>query len=65
MDIQGYIIEKLSGQTLGQFMQQRLFAPLKMNDTAFFTGPEKASRLSAVAALAADTALLMSLIVLP
>jgi CubicO group peptidase (beta-lactamase class C family) len=48
VDIQGYIIEKLSGQTLGQFMQQRIFAPLKMPDTAFFTGPEKASRLSAV-----------------
>ena len=48
VDIQGYIIEKLSGQTLGQFMQSRIFAPLKMNDTAFFTGPEKASRLAAV-----------------
>ena len=48
VDIQGYIIEKLSGKTLGQFMQERIFAPLKMNDTAFYTGPEKASRLSAV-----------------
>ncbi len=48
VDIQGYIIEKLSGQTLGQFMQSRIFAPLKMPDTAFFTGPEKASRLAAV-----------------
>ncbi len=48
VDIQGYIIEKISGQTLGQFMQQRIFAPLKMPDTAFFTGPEKADRLSAV-----------------
>lgn len=48
VDIQGYIIEKLSGQTLGQFMHERIFAPLKMVDTAFYTGPEKASRLSAV-----------------
>ncbi len=48
VDIQGYIIEKLSGQTLGQFMQQRIFAPLKMPDTAFYTGAEKANRLSAV-----------------
>lgn len=48
VDIQGYIIEKLSGQTLGQFMHDRIFAPLKMVDTAFYTGPEKASRLSAV-----------------
>jgi CubicO group peptidase (beta-lactamase class C family) len=48
VDIQGYIVEKLSGQTLGQFMQNRIFAPLKMPDTAFFTGPEKANRLAAV-----------------
>jgi CubicO group peptidase (beta-lactamase class C family) len=48
VDIQGHIIEKISGKTLGQFMQERIFAPLKMNDTAFFTGPEKASRLAAV-----------------
>jgi len=48
VDIQGYIVEKLSGQTLGQFMQSRIFAPLKMSDTAFFTGPEKANRLAAV-----------------
>ena len=60
VDIQGYIIEKLSGQsaicgqTLGQFMQTRIFAPLKMPDTAFFTGPEKASRLAAVYAFDRD-----------
>lgn len=48
VDIQGYIIEKLSGQTLGQFMQSRIFAPLKMNDTAFYTGADKADRLAAV-----------------
>lgn len=48
VDIQGYIVEKLTGQTLGQFMADRIFKPLKMNDTAFQTGPAKASRLSAV-----------------
>ncbi len=48
VDIQGYIVEKLTGKTLGQFMQQRIFAPLKMNDTAFSTGADKASRLAAV-----------------
>ncbi|MEZ6028603.1 MAG: serine hydrolase domain-containing protein [Hyphomonadaceae bacterium] len=48
VDIQGYIIEKLTGKTLGQFMQERVFTPLKMTDTAFYTGPEKANRLSAV-----------------
>jgi CubicO group peptidase (beta-lactamase class C family) len=48
VDIQGYIVEKLTGMTLGQFLQSRVFGPLKMKDTAFYTGPGKASRLAAV-----------------
>lgn len=48
VDIQGAIVERISGQTLGQFMDQRIFKPLKMNDTAFFVPAEKASRLAAV-----------------
>jgi CubicO group peptidase (beta-lactamase class C family) len=48
VDIQGYIVEKLTGQTLGEFMDQRIFKPLKMNDTAFSTGAAKANRLAAV-----------------
>jgi CubicO group peptidase (beta-lactamase class C family) len=48
VDIQGAIVERISGQTLGQFMEQRIFKPLKMNDTAFFVPAAKASRLAAV-----------------
>jgi CubicO group peptidase (beta-lactamase class C family) len=48
VDIQGYIVEKLSGQTLGQFMESRIFKPLKMTDTAFYVPAAKASRLAAV-----------------
>ena len=48
VDIQGYIVEKLSGMPLGRFMQERVFTPLKMTDTAFYTGPERAARLAAV-----------------
>lgn len=48
VDLQGYIVEKLSGQKLGDFMKSRIFDPLKMKDTAFYTGPEKASRLAAL-----------------
>lgn len=48
VDIQGYIVEKLSGQTLGQFMDQRIFTPLKMNDTGFTVPAADASRLAAV-----------------
>ncbi len=46
VDLQGYIVEKLSGQTLGAFMKSRIFDPLKMKDTAFSTGAEKAPRLA-------------------
>jgi CubicO group peptidase (beta-lactamase class C family) len=48
VDIQAHIIEKISGQRYGEFLEQRVFKPLKMTDTAFYTGPEKAGRLAAV-----------------
>ena len=48
VDIQGYIVEKLSGMPLGRFMQERIFTPLKMADTGFSTGPQGAPRLAAV-----------------
>ncbi|MBC7670546.1 MAG: beta-lactamase family protein [Gemmatimonadaceae bacterium] len=47
-DIQGYIVEKLSGQSLPVFMEERIFAPLGMKDTAFWAPPEKLPRLAAV-----------------
>ncbi len=46
MDLQGAIIEKLSGQSLPDFMRDRIFQPLGMIDTAFHTPPEKAARLA-------------------
>jgi CubicO group peptidase (beta-lactamase class C family) len=48
VDIQGYIVEKLTGQPFGEFLKQRMFTPLKMTDTAFYVPKEKASRLAAV-----------------
>ena len=48
VDLQGYIIEKMSGQTLGQFLESRIFKPLKMYDTSFTVPSAKASRLAAV-----------------
>ena len=36
MDVQGYIVEKLSGQTLPDFMRDHIFAPLQMKDAGFF-----------------------------
>jgi len=46
MDIQGALIERLSGQSLPQFMQDRIFGPLGMVDTAFHTPPAKRERLA-------------------
>jgi CubicO group peptidase (beta-lactamase class C family) len=46
MDIQGYIVEKLSGQSLPDFMQQHIFGPLKMKDTGFYVPREKRDRFA-------------------
>jgi CubicO group peptidase (beta-lactamase class C family) len=46
MDIQGYVVEKLSGQSLPDFMQQRIFEPLGMKDTGFFVPPDKRNRFA-------------------
>jgi CubicO group peptidase (beta-lactamase class C family) len=47
-DIQGYIVEKLSGQSLPDFMQQRIFSPLRMRDTGFLVPQEKRNRFATV-----------------
>ncbi len=57
MDVQGAVIERLSGQTLPDFMRTRIFGPLGMIDTAFHTPPEKADRLAALYLKAGDTPL--------
>jgi CubicO group peptidase (beta-lactamase class C family) len=46
VDIQGYIVEKLSGKTLGEFMRENIFRPLAMKDTGFHLAPDKLSRLA-------------------
>jgi len=46
VDIQGYLVEVLSGMSLGEFMQQRIFEPLDMDDTSFRISKEKLPRLA-------------------
>jgi CubicO group peptidase (beta-lactamase class C family) len=48
VDIQGMIIEKLTGMSLGDFMQQRIFGPLKMTDTGFWLPAAKHDRLASL-----------------
>ena len=45
-DVLGRVVEAVSGATLGQFLQERLFAPLRMTDTAFLVPNGKAARLA-------------------
>jgi CubicO group peptidase (beta-lactamase class C family) len=45
-DVLGRVIEAASGQRLGDFMNERLFKPLGMNDTAFHLAPQKLARLA-------------------
>ena len=46
VDVQGYLVEVLSGQTFSTFLQQRLFEPLLMKDTAFYVSEEKLDRFA-------------------
>jgi CubicO group peptidase (beta-lactamase class C family) len=47
-DILGALIERVSGQSLDQFLAARLFAPLAMNDTHFFVPQAKRERVAVV-----------------
>src|SRR5258708_8470673 len=46
-DVVGYLIGKISGMPFEQFLKERLFNPLGMNDTDFFVPAEKAHRFAA------------------
>jgi len=48
VNIQGYVIEKLSGMPLDRFFAERIFQPLGMVDTGFWVATEKLARLSKV-----------------
>ena len=48
VDVQGYLVEKLSGKPLPDFVRERIFVPLGMKDTAFFVPQEKLGRLATV-----------------
>ena len=44
IDVMGYLVQKLSGMSFGEFLRTRLFEPLGMVDTAFWVPPEKIDR---------------------
>lgn len=46
VDIQGYLIQVLSGQKLDVFLEQKIFTPLKMSNTGFSVPAAKSDMLS-------------------
>jgi len=46
IDVLGYLVEKLSGMSFGEFLRTRLFEPLGMNDTAFWVPSDKLERFT-------------------
>jgi CubicO group peptidase (beta-lactamase class C family) len=48
VDIQGYLVQKLSGKSFPDFLQDRLFKPLGMKDTGFFVPADKLSRAATI-----------------
>lgn len=48
VDVLGRLVEVLSGQSLGQFFEQRIFKPLAMNDTFFQVPADKLDRFAAI-----------------
>jgi len=48
MDVQGVIIERLSGMGLREFMRSRIFAPLGMADTDFLVPRSKLDRFASL-----------------
>ena len=47
-DVVGRLVEVISGQSLDEFFEKLIFAPLGMHDTGFFVPEEKANRVAAL-----------------
>jgi len=45
VDLQGYVVQKLSGKSLDRYFQDHLFTPLRMPDTQFWVDPAKTARV--------------------
>ncbi len=53
-DVLGYLVQVVSEQPFEQFMEERIFEPLGMVDTAFWVPPEKLERLTTLYAAGED-----------
>jgi CubicO group peptidase (beta-lactamase class C family) len=48
VDVQAYLVERLSGQRFDQFLQEHIFGPLRMKDTSYVVPQNKQRRLAAM-----------------
>lgn len=55
IDVLGILLERVSGQSLGELLAQRIWNPLEMRDTAFSIPKEKAARYAKALPLNPDT----------
>ena len=58
VDLQGVIIERLSGKRLGDYFEENIFAPLGMTETSFWLTEDKRPRLALVHTRNATTGVL-------
>lgn len=57
MDVQGAMIERMTGQTFATFLAERVFEPLGLRDTRFYTPPSEQHRLATLYLNAPDSPL--------
>jgi CubicO group peptidase (beta-lactamase class C family) len=48
VDIQGYLVQKLSGQRFGEYLKEHVTGPMGMPDTAFYVTPDRKPRFTEV-----------------
>ncbi len=48
VDIQGYLVQKLSGQKFGEYLTRHVTGPIGMTDTAFYVTPDRKPRFTEV-----------------
>ncbi|WP_158968577.1 serine hydrolase [Paraglaciecola sp. L3A3] len=47
-DLIGFLVEKISGKKLGEYMQENIFSPLGMLDTGFYVPTDKVNRFTQI-----------------
>jgi CubicO group peptidase (beta-lactamase class C family) len=48
VDVQGYLVQKLSGEKFGEYLKKHVTGPMGMVDTAFYVAPDRKGRFTEV-----------------